>query len=97
MSQVKEQRLSPKQAVDEAFKHFKELYVGQGLKNLLLEGVRYDDVRDLWEVTIGFDIGREKVAGGQLSFLENKREPIREFRIVRLKADDGTFMELDHV
>jgi len=97
MAQVKEQKLSPKQAVDEAFRHFKELYADRSLRHLLLEGIRYDEVRDIWEVTIGFDIGREKTAAGQLSFLENKREPIREFRIVRLKADDGTFMELDHV
>lgn len=96
MSAVTQRNLSPKEAVTKAFEHFKELYADRTLRHLLLEGVRYEEQTNQWEVTIGFDIGREKTAGGQLSFLDSKREPIREFRVVRLKADDGTFMELDH-
>ncbi|MET4101516.1 hypothetical protein ABIE58_000937 [Roseovarius sp. MBR-78] len=97
MAQVKEKKLSPKQAVDEAFRHFKELYECDILSHLLLEGLRYDETRNLWEVTIGFDIGREKIVGGPLSFAEKKLEPIREFRVIRLNAEDGAFIGLDHV
>ncbi|KIN79135.1 hypothetical protein [Sulfitobacter mediterraneus] len=94
MGQLAEKRLSAKQAVEAAFEHFNELYGSQKLRNLLLEGIRYDELLNSWDVTIGFDIGREKI--GQLNLLEKNWEPVREFRIVKLRADNGEFLELDH-
>lgn len=97
MTQVGDKRLSPKEAVDAAFKHFKDLFGGRHFNHLLLEGVKFDDTKDVWEITFGFDIGREKRASGQLSIFGDEREPIREFRVIRLRAHDGAFLELDHV
>ena len=96
MSQIAEERLSPKVAVEKAFEHFKLLFSGQGVRHLLLEGIRFDEGRECWEVTVGFDIGRERKVGGQLAFLNEEREPIREFRVIRINAVDGSFIELDH-
>ncbi|TCO71239.1 hypothetical protein [Rhodovulum euryhalinum] len=97
MQKTAERKLSPKEAVDAAFTFFRDLYSERNLHHLLLEGVRYDEQDNCWVVTIGFDIGREKTAGGELYFLQKSREPIREFRVVRLKADDGTFLALENV
>ena len=86
--------LSPKEAVDAAFQWFSDLYPKKEFKHVLLEGIKYDEHCKLWEVTIGFDLGRNTTVANQLDFLGKKTEPIREFRVVRLKADDGKFIGL---
>jgi hypothetical protein len=43
-----------KQAVDLAKQHVADLFATEGLFNLGLEEVEYDDARDLWRITVGF-------------------------------------------
>jgi hypothetical protein len=43
-----------KQAVDLAKTHVADLFAKEGLANLGLEEVEYDDARDLWRITVGF-------------------------------------------
>ena len=43
-----------KQAVDLAKTHVADLFAKEGLVNLGLEEVEYDDARDLWRITVGF-------------------------------------------
>jgi hypothetical protein len=43
-----------KQAVDLAKTHVADLFAKEGLLNLGLEEVEYDDARDLWRITVGF-------------------------------------------
>ena len=54
----------------------------------------------MWEVTIGFNVETEKNALNlkQFKFLKvgDNSDSVREFRVVRLKADDGEFVELDN-
>ena len=89
-------RITPKDAVQRAYEYFDDFYQDCRVKHRLLEGVRYDEQDNAWVVTIGFDLGRESRVGLP-SLFDDKREPIREFRIIRLRADDGSFVELDHV
>ena len=92
-------RISPKQAVARGFEEFESLFEGNRLKYVLLEGLFYDDTTDEWRVTIGFDTGRTKESGGPFAAagLGGKTsEPIREFRTIYLRGDDGSFVRLDH-
>lgn len=93
---VKE-RLSPKEAVDAAFEHFRELYAERQFKHLLLEGISFNSLYDSWDVTIGFDIGRKKTSGGQMSLFGGEQEPLREFRLLRVGANDGAFLGMEAV
>lgn len=91
-------KLTPKEAVQKAYEYFDDLMGGRThLNHRLLEGVRFDEHEETWDVTIGFDIGREKTAGAKIDFLRSEREPIREFRLVKVKADDGSFISMDNV
>ncbi|MBN2760161.1 MAG: hypothetical protein JXQ79_06655 [Rhodobacteraceae bacterium] len=91
-------KITPKEAVQKAYEYFDDLMEGRAhLNHRLLEGVRFDEHEKTWDVTIGFDIGREKKTGAQIDFLRSEREPIREFRLVKVKADDGSFISMDNV
>ena len=89
-------KLSPKEAVTAAFEYFQDLYPQKQFMHLLLEGIKYNPRGNLWEVTIGFDLGREYKVSNQLEFAGKKIEPIREFRVIRLEDGNGEFMELTH-
>lgn len=43
-----------KEAVDLAKQHVADLFAKEGLVNLGLEEVEYDDARELWRITVGF-------------------------------------------
>ena len=94
-----ERKLSPRQAVDTAFEQISGLFPKKVLNRLLLEELRYEEKRNLWEVTIGFDVEPKKQAHKQFPFLNvsDSNELIREFRVIRLKADDGKFVELGKI
>ncbi len=43
-----------KQAVEMAKNYIVDLFANEGLSNLGLEDVEFDDVRGVWNVTVGF-------------------------------------------
>ncbi len=91
-------KLTPKEAVHKAYEYFDELMEGRGtLNHRLLEGIKYDEADAVWLVTIGFDTGRERRSGSDLSFFESQREPIREFRVVKLRGVDGSFVSMESI
>jgi hypothetical protein len=47
-------KMNVKEAVDVAKRHVAELFAEEGLANLGLEEVEYDDVLDQWRITVGF-------------------------------------------
>ena len=91
-------RISPKRAIDEAFKTFRDFFSGVRTMHILLEGLEYLEVGDEWRVTIGFDSGRSKETGGPFvsaGLGQKTSEPIREFRSIYLNAKDGAFLRMD--
>ena len=92
------QRLTAKQAVEAAFRHFDELVRAASvdkMRHILLDGLDYDEASNTWAVTIGFDVGRSRTEekGAFISAFgaEQAHEPIREAREFTL---DGTSGEL---
>jgi len=101
MVQVAERKLTPKEAVEKALEYFSDLYGERNLSHVRFEGIRYDEASNQWEVTVGYDRPegpRSQIESTieQLALGLSSKELVREFRVVRLKADDGTFMELEH-
>jgi len=93
MEDATKPKLSAKEAVKAAFKAFDEFYEDTAASYVLLDGVRYDEERDEWVVTIGFDIGR--TLSTNIGLLGDKREPSRERRRFYLNGDTGDFLRID--
>jgi len=93
MGDATKPRLTAKEAVKAAFKEFHEFYEDTAASYVLLDGVRYDDERGEWVVTIGFDIGRTQSTN--FGLLGDKREPSRERRTFYLDGDTGDFLRIE--
>ncbi len=92
-------RIPPKAAVEAAFREFKELFAGARTSHVLLEGLEYDEHEDVWRVTIGFDVGRNRETGSENPLApwgptNRSKEPIREFRQFLLNANSGDFIKM---
>lgn len=94
VAEAVESGLTAKDAIAAGFALFRDFYSGEDIRNVLLEGLEFDQARNEWDVSIGFDLGRKKTKGSQLSFLEETQEPIREIRTIRIKGDDGAFVRM---
>lgn len=95
MSETK--TLSAEQAIEKAFEYFNKLVRPDRKSHVLLEGLELSHDDKEWVVTIGFDIGREKVTSGGMSsfFPDRAREPIRQFSTIHIDAADGSFIKLE--
>jgi hypothetical protein len=92
MEDATKPKLTAKEAVKAAFREFHDFYEDTVASYVLLDGVRYDEERDEWVVTIGFDIGR--TMSTNLGFFGDKREPSRERRTFYLDGDTGEFLRI---
>lgn len=94
------QRLSAREAIDAAFKVFREFFTGTRTSHVLLEGLEFLESDDQWSVTIGFDTGRSKEKREGLAAVmpglggSNTSEPIREIREFLISAKDGSFIRM---
>jgi len=93
MEDATKPKLSAKDAVKAAFRAFGEFYEDTAASYVLLDGVRYDEERDEWVVTIGFDIGRKESTN--LGLLGGTSQPKRERRNFYLDGDTGDFLRID--
>lgn len=93
MEDATKPKLTAKEAVKAAFTAFGEFYEDTAASYVLLDGVRYDEERGEWVVTIGFDIGRKESTN--LGFLGNTNRPARERRNFYLDGDTGSFLRID--
>lgn len=83
--------LTAKSAVNAAFAVFREFFEDSPAQYILLEGVEFDESSDQWRITIGFDIGRQRVSG---SVFDTGKEPVREKRTIHIDAGSGQFVRM---
>ena len=92
MSVEKAQGMTAKQAILAARAYFDEFFGAEPIRNVLLEQLDFDDTREVWVVTFGFDAGREAIAQpgglGLPGLLGARTTPIREAR--RFEIEDAT-------
>jgi hypothetical protein len=99
MPEVLEQ-LTAKQAIEVAFRLFREFFEPGPKPNALLEGLEFVEGKAEWVVTIGFDTGRvidtrnvlEK--SDPFAFASGARQAVREARAFHLGANDGKLLKM---
>ncbi len=78
-------------AVSRAISHVEELYSKEGITNVGLEEVEFDDAAGEWTVTVGFSRPWEQLPrgnGGLAAVLDARTLPKRTYKQVRI--DDGS-------
>lgn len=77
-----------KKAVKLAATYFNELYEDEQLRNVLLEEVEYDNSREVWLITFGYDTSRTETGGIIGSRI------IRDYKTVQVDASTGGLIAL---
>ncbi|HEY2991393.1 MAG TPA: hypothetical protein VGM22_01175 [Methylomirabilota bacterium] len=77
-----------KQAVDAAKKYVAELFSNEGVVNLGLEEVEFDDQTGMWNVTVGFSRPWDKPYGGIASIGQIVSMP-RTYKVVKVQDVSG--------
>ncbi len=78
-----------KEAVDLAKHYIADLFRDEGVINLGLEEVEFDDLSSSWDVTIGFSRSWDRRTTTMISALmQQEGPPSRSYKVVRI--DDNT-------
>lgn len=83
-----------KEAVARAKTYITEAFDGEGLRNLGLEEVRFDDEADAWRITLGFSRPWDApkiVTDG----LGRDRDINRSYKTVRMANSDGRLIAVE--
>tara|TARA_R110002124_G_scaffold249070_1_gene414187 strand:+ start:243 stop:548 length:306 start_codon:yes stop_codon:yes gene_type:complete len=90
--------LNADDAIRLAKQYFDQFFGESNARNVLLEGLEFDEDRDAWLITIGFDVGREKYRSpsvNALAMFEQKEfEPIRETRQFLISDSDKALISM---
>lgn len=77
-----------KDAVQKAKLYIMEIFASEGVTNLGLEEVEFDDQSKEWVVTIGFSRPWDKSEGGLAALAYQITNPNRSYKVVRI--DEGS-------
>ena len=77
-----------KDAVNSAKTYVAELFANEGLSNLGLEEVEFDDSSGIWRVTVGFSRPWDRVAVHAITAMAQGTSVPRSYKVVRI--DDAT-------
>ena len=82
-----------KQAVQTAKEHVVEIFADESIANVGLEEVEFDEMNDVWAVTIGFSRfwGRP---GDIIRAIDG--DSARTFKIVRIEDESGRVQSVKH-
>ena len=87
-----------KEAVKTAKSYVADLFEGEGLENIGLEEVVFEDGADVWKVTVGFSRRWDRVKG-LVEVLSSNQMPEwnrRSFKVVRIEDGSGKVLSLTH-
>ena len=83
-----------KQAVGIAKKYLSDLFADEGIENLGLEEVRFDESSNSWSITIGFSrpwdrAGQEIQNKGLVATLNGPTPRARSYKVLRINGASG--------
>ena len=81
-----------KQAVQTAKEHVVELFADEPIENVGLEEVEFDELGEVWVVTIGFS----RFWGSSGDNLVRALGTARDFKIVRIEDESGRVQSVKH-
>lgn len=82
-----------KEAVAAAKTYVGELFAQEGISNLGLEEVEFDEQGREWRVTVGFSRPWDMV-GGWAALAQGQPNPRRSYKIVRISDTTGTVISV---
>ena len=89
-----------KEAVTKARTYIADLFQDEGIENVGLEEVVFEDGEDVWKITIGFNRPWDhmRVFPGAFEVLSRKPEweKRRAFKVVRIEDGSGKVLSLTH-
>ena len=83
-----------KQAVRTAKEHVAEVFADESIANVGLEEVEFDELNQVWAITIGFSRPWEH-PGSVFRALDGTPRP-RTFKIVRIEDNSGRVQSVKH-
>ena len=83
-----------KEAVQTAREHVAEIFADEFIANVGLEEVEFDEIKQIWAITIGFSRPWDH-AGGITRALEGGSRT-RTFKIVRIEDKTGRVQSVKH-
>lgn len=81
-----------KQAVQTAKEHIVELFADEPIENVGLEEVEFDELSEIWVVTIGFS----RFWGSSEDNIFRAMGTGRDFKIVRIEDESGRIRSVKH-
>lgn len=100
--------LTMKEAVIQAKSYAKELFEDEGIQDLSLEEIDFDNHSKKWKVTLGYNTERHKIersaglrpvlATNALGILGSNRERsvemVREYKVFEINAQNGNLIKM---
>jgi hypothetical protein len=83
-----------KEAVAAAKKYVGELFAQEGITNLGLEEVEFDEQAGEWRVTIGFSRPWDSIIGWAALAPQQQTNPRRSYKVVRISDATGAAMSV---
>ncbi|HEY2885763.1 MAG TPA: hypothetical protein VGJ08_11180 [Rhizomicrobium sp.] len=82
--------MNVKEAVAIAKRHLSDLFAEEGIHDLGLEEVEFDEAGDVWSVTLGFSRPWDRALGAAATVLR----PARAYKVVRMANSDGRILSV---
>ena len=82
-----------KEAVQAAKKHVAEIFADESIANVGLEEVEFNEIEQVWEITIGFSRFWGRL-GNVVSTLDGNA--VRTFKTVRIDDESGRVRSVKH-
>jgi hypothetical protein len=83
-----------KQAVATAKRYIEEVFADEGIADIGLEEVEFDDARNVWNITTGFSRERLPVDTPPLGAFLTARRRVRTYKVVRISDKSGKVLSV---
>lgn len=101
MSIADAKSLTPSSAIAAAKQYFADFFGAEKVQNILLEELDFDESQGIWNVVIGFDVGRTKMRQPSMNalaaFAQHEIVPVREARRFVIRDSDGGLVKMETV
>ena len=91
---AKVKSMDAKEAIARAKAYVMEVFSGEGISNLGLEEIFFDDASNSWDVTVGFSRPWDIVGNNAITSLVGNTSSRRSYKTLRISNDGGAILFL---
>src|SRR6266568_6708452 len=84
-------------AIQKAKDYAKDFFGEESVGSVQLEEVRFDDSREVWEITLGYYVKDTRPFSGlaeTMAHLQGEKRFERKYKIFRIRDSDGVFLSM---